>query len=161
MAKGPMTKGTIMEMLGMAEAGTGWMARLPNAPWRNEPAAARSEAELAALVHIRLADNLWHRSGGGPIALAHRLAASVLLSLVFDDRRRWRLSALVRDIVALGEDALPGSVADLAASVEPLAGRPFVELLDLVAGGGDVAAARFQAVAALAASIAREIAALP
>lgn len=123
--------------------------------------AVRSRAELVAMVQIRAADALWHRQGGGREAMAHRLAASLLLSLVSGSSRQWRLSPLVRDIVALGEAALPASLGELALIVEPLAGEPYLAELDAAARSRDIAEMRFGEVVGLARGIAREIAALP
>lgn len=131
------------------------------APPRQVSPETRSQAELVALVHIRAAGGLWHRQGGGRIAMAHRLAASLLFSLISPSSRLWRLSPLVRDIVALGEAALPGSLADLAIVVEPLAGESYLSIAVQAAGDRLTAEARFREVLDLARSIAREIAALP
>ena len=130
-------------------------------PPRQVPPEVLSQAELVALVHIRAAGGLWHRQGGGRVAMAHRLAASLLFSLITPSSREWRLSPLVRDIVALGETALPGSLADLAAVVEPLAGETYLSVAVLAAGDRKTAEKRFEDVLGLARSIAREIAALP
>ena len=123
--------------------------------------AVRSQAELVAMVQIRAADALWHRQGGGREAMAHRLAASLLLSLVSASSRQWRLSPLVRDIVALGEAALPAGLGELALIVEPLAGEPYLATVDAAAGNRETAETRFGEVVGLARAIAREIAALP
>jgi len=136
-------------------------ANLPSLAVRAISPEMVSETELVALVNIRLAVKLWHRDGGGRRALAHRLAASVLLSLINAEPRRWRLSPLVRDIVALGEAALPESLIALAELVEPLAGRPYQEAVTGAAGSPDIAEKRFQDVVQLAKVIAREVSALP
>ena len=93
--------------------------------------------------------------------MAHRLAASLLFSLVTPSSRQWRLSPLVRDIVALGEASLPASLADLAVVVEPLAGETYLSVVELAAGDRASAELRFREVVGLALSIAREIASLP
>jgi hypothetical protein len=117
----------------------------------------RSEAELVALVHIGLAKRLWQQSGGGEAALAHRLAASLLLSLLVAEPQHWRLSAAVRDIVALGEAVLPCSLTALVGLVEPLVGRPYRVLVEELAGGLGAAERRFGEVIGLATGIARQI----
>ncbi len=121
----------------------------------------RSEAELVALVHVRLARQYWQRPGGGERALAHRLAAALLLSLISDEPKHWRLSAPVRDIVTLGERAVPGDVAALSALVVPLAGCSYQSLVERLAGDAAAAEQRFRDIADMAARIAREVAAVP
>jgi len=120
-----------------------------------------SEAELAALTHLELADGLWHRAGAGPMALAHRLAAAVIYSFIRNDSRSWRLSPLVLDIVALGEGALPESVSALEARVAEGAGAAFLSMIERLAGAPDQAEERFAVVVGIARTAAREIAALP
>jgi hypothetical protein len=124
-------------------------------------AALVGEAEQAALVHHRLAEELWHRSGGGHAAVAHRLASSVLLSLVHGPARCWRLAPLVRDLVALGEPVLPASLEAMAAEVESTAGRPYRSVVERVAGGLELAERRYRAVVDLAGTIARQVAVAP
>ena len=121
----------------------------------------RSRTELVALVHIKAAGGKWQRAGGGKVAMAHRLAASVLFSLVTPSSKQWRLSSLVRDIIALGEEALPVNLMDLARIVEPLAGEAFLSVAEQAAGGLVRAGERYREVVALACSIAREVSALP
>ena len=121
----------------------------------------RSQAELVALVHLRVAAALWHRQGGGHVATAHRLAAALLFSLVTPSSQQWRLSPLVRDLVALGEGVLPAGLDELAALVEPLAGESYLSVLEGVAGGREGARRRFQEVVELARGVAAGVAALP
>ena len=131
------------------------------APPRLVTADLRSQAELVALVHVRHATALWHRQGGGRLATAHRLAASLLFSLITPSSRDWRLSPLVRDIVALGETALPATLEELAVLVEPVAGEAYLSVAEAAAGDRETAERRFSQVLGLARSIARDIAALP
>ena len=121
----------------------------------------RSQAELMALVHLRVAAALWHRQGGGRVATAHRLAAALLFSLISPSSREWRLSPLVRDLIALGEGALPAGLDELAVVVEPLAGECYLSVLDGVAGGRAGAEGRFREVVELARGIAAGVAAFP
>ncbi|MEI6556973.1 MAG: hypothetical protein WCO00_01090 [Rhodospirillaceae bacterium] len=140
-------------------ADTGFLAAAGLA--KTPSAAARSQAELVAMVHIRAAGGLWHRQGGGRLAMAHRLAASLLFSLIAPSSRHWRLSPLVRDIVALGAAEVPGSVTELASLVSPLAGEPYLSVVAATAGDIATADRRYQEVISLASAIAREVAALP
>ena len=131
-----------------------------------EPAAGASvpeaEARLVAMAHVELADGLWHRAGAGPVTLAHRLAASTIYSLIYEDSRDWRLSAVVRDIVALGEAVLPESLNALEASIRLVVdGTPYRPVVERLAGDRGAAERRFHDVISLASSIARKVATVP
>ncbi len=121
----------------------------------------RVEAETLAIAHQKLAEDLWQRPGGGRVAIAHRLAASVLMSLIADTPQDWRLSPLVRDVVVLGEAALPISLALLLTEIEPLVGNSSRSFVEKTVGNIDAAESRFRDVIKLAATIAREIATVP
>lgn len=125
------------------------------------PLPAVVEALVVASGHLELAEGLWHRPGQGALALAHRLAAAVILSLIGDDSRHWRLSPLVRDIVTLGEEALPSSVDALGAMLEEAGATPFRTLVERLAGDLAVAERRFEEVVGLVSAVAREVAAPP
>ncbi len=114
-----------------------------------------------AEAYVERAEGLWHQPGTGALALAHRLAATLVLALIEQDTRRWRLSPLVRDIVTLGEGAVPASLEALNAQLGDLAGESFCELVGRLAGDIGRAERRFQEVRELAFSVAREISALP
>ncbi len=119
-----------------------------------------AEREIAE-AHIELAEGIWHRPGAGAAALAHRLAATVIFSLIEDDSRLWRLSPLVRDIVTLGEEAVPSSLDALCAALEDMVEAPFRPLVEGLAGDIGVVERRFHEVVGLALTVARKISALP
>ncbi|MEI8393850.1 MAG: hypothetical protein WCF85_03875 [Rhodospirillaceae bacterium] len=121
-----------------------------------------SRVELMALVHYRLSESLWHRSGSGRQALMHRIAAAILFSSLGEDRRRWRLASVVRDVMAVGDAALPDSLAVLAGEVSFLVGHPpFLGTLETIFDGREAAEARFHTVIDLTRIIVREVSALP
>ncbi len=121
----------------------------------------RGAALEAARVHIDRAEGIWHRPGQGEAALAHRLAAAVILALIVADSRYWRLSPLVRDIVTLGNQAVPPSIEALCRALEEASEGPFLSMVLGLAGDMAVAERRFREVVGLVSTAAREIAAPP
>jgi len=85
----------------------------------------------------------------------------VIFALIGDDSRDWRLSPLVRDVVTLGEEALPASIDALAAVLEDGVEAPFRTLVERLAGDFGVVERRFQEVVGLVSTVAREVAAPP
>jgi len=105
-------------------------------------------------------DGLWHRAGAGPVTLAHRLAAATIYALLYEDSRDWRLSPVIRDIIALGDSVVPDSIDALdTATRQVVDGAPFRPLVESLAGDLGTAERRFRDVVGLASGIAREVAA--
>ncbi len=118
-------------------------------------------AEEIALNHLELADGLQHQAGHESMVLAHRLAAAMLFSLISTTSQKWWLAVLIRDIITVGEVALPVSLEALAARLAPVVALPFRTAVgDLIDDDG-TAERHFTDLVGLARSIAREVAVMP
>jgi hypothetical protein len=120
-------------------------------------------AEEIALSHLELADGLRRQAGHESVALAHRLAAAVLFSLTSTEQHNWWLAVLVRDIITVGEDALPDHLEALGCLLEPVgtASLPFRALVDDLTEDAVAAEHHYAELIRLACSIAREVAPIP
>ncbi len=115
-------------------------------------------AEDVALAHLERADELQPLAGYESVVLAHRLAAATLFSLSRTESDAWWLAVLVRDIIRVGEGALPRSLDALVTALGPVAAIPFRAVVEDLTGDVHAAERHFAELIDVSCVVAREVA---